>query len=146
MQCGRSRFDPWVKKIPWRRKWQPTPVFLPGKFHGRRNLVGYSLWVSKSQTGLSNFTHSLPHRKQTLYQLSYKGIYIVLYWDVIHISHSSFRAYHSVDSQSCAAIETINFRTFSSSQKEISYSLAITSYFSQSSSFPPLGNNWPFCL
>ena len=34
--------DPWAGKIPWRRKWQPTPVFLPGKFHGQRSLVGYS--------------------------------------------------------------------------------------------------------
>ena len=37
----------WVEKIPWRRKWQPTPVFLPGKFHGQRNLVGYSPWGHK---------------------------------------------------------------------------------------------------
>ena len=35
-------FAPWVGKIPWRRKWQPTPVFLPGESHGRRSLVGYS--------------------------------------------------------------------------------------------------------
>ena len=35
-------FDPWVGKIPWRRKWQPTPVFLPGEFHGQRSLAGYS--------------------------------------------------------------------------------------------------------
>ena len=35
-------FDPWVGKIPWRRKWQPTPVFLPGKSHRQRSLVGYS--------------------------------------------------------------------------------------------------------
>ena len=35
-------FNLWVRKIPWRRKWQPTPVFLPGEFHGQRNLVGYS--------------------------------------------------------------------------------------------------------
>ena len=41
-QCGRPRFDPWVGKIPWRRKWQSTPVFLPGESHGRRSLVGYS--------------------------------------------------------------------------------------------------------
>jgi len=34
--------DPWIRKIPWRRKWQPTPVFLPGKFHRKRSLVGYS--------------------------------------------------------------------------------------------------------
>ena len=36
--------DPWVKMIPWRRKWQPTPGFLPGKSHGQRTLVGYSPW------------------------------------------------------------------------------------------------------
>ena len=41
-QCRRLRLDPWVEKIPWRRKWQPTPVFLPGESHGQRNLVGYS--------------------------------------------------------------------------------------------------------
>ena len=41
---GRPRFDPWVGKISWRRKWQPTPVFLPGKSHGRRSLVGYCPW------------------------------------------------------------------------------------------------------
>ena len=35
-------FDPWVGKIPWRRKWQRTPVFLPGEFQGQRSLVGYS--------------------------------------------------------------------------------------------------------
>ena len=39
----RPRFDPWVGKKPWRRAWQPTPVFLPGDSHGRRSLVGYSL-------------------------------------------------------------------------------------------------------
>ena len=46
-QCRRCRFHPWVGKIPWRRKWQPTPVFLPGKFHGLRSLVGYSPWGRK---------------------------------------------------------------------------------------------------
>ena len=38
----RYKFDPWVEKIPWRRAWQPTPVFLPGESHGQRSLVGYS--------------------------------------------------------------------------------------------------------
>jgi len=38
----RRRFDPWIGKIPWRRKWQPTPMFLPGESHGQRSLVGYS--------------------------------------------------------------------------------------------------------
>ena len=42
LQCKRSRFDPWVGKIPWRRAWQPTPVFLLAQSHGQRSLVGYS--------------------------------------------------------------------------------------------------------
>ena len=41
---------PWVRKSPWRRKWQPTPIFLPGKSHGLRSLVGYSPWIAKSRT------------------------------------------------------------------------------------------------
>ena len=39
---GDTDFDTWVRKIPWRRKWQPTPVFLPGKSHVQRSLAGYS--------------------------------------------------------------------------------------------------------
>ena len=42
LQFGRPGFDPWVRKIPWRRAWQPTPVFLPGEPHGQGSLVGYS--------------------------------------------------------------------------------------------------------
>ena len=37
-KCGRTRFDPWVGKIPWRKAWQPTPVFLSGESHGQRSL------------------------------------------------------------------------------------------------------------
>ena len=44
---ARPGFYPWVRKIPWRRKWQPTPVFLPGEPHGWRRLVVYSLWCRK---------------------------------------------------------------------------------------------------
>ena len=47
LQWGRPGFNPWIRKIPWRRKWQPTPVLLPEKFHGRRSLVGYSPWGCK---------------------------------------------------------------------------------------------------
>ena len=43
----RYGFDSWVGKIPWNRKWKPTSVFLPGKFHGQRSLVGYSPWSHK---------------------------------------------------------------------------------------------------
>ena len=52
-QCRRHRrlwFDDRVGKIPWRRAWQPTPVFLPGKSHGPRSLAGYGPRVAKSRT------------------------------------------------------------------------------------------------
>ena len=41
-QCRRHRFNPWIRKISWRRKWQPTPVFLPGISHGHRTLACYN--------------------------------------------------------------------------------------------------------
>ena len=43
-QYRRCELDPWVGKIPCRRKWQPAPVFFPGKSHGQRSLAGYSPW------------------------------------------------------------------------------------------------------
>ena len=43
-QYRKGGFDPWVRKIPWRSKWQTTPVLLPGKSHGQRSLGGYSPW------------------------------------------------------------------------------------------------------
>ena len=46
-RCRRSRLNPQVGKIPWRRKWQLTPVFLPGKSHGQRSVAGYSPWGRK---------------------------------------------------------------------------------------------------
>ena len=53
----RHGFDPWVRKIPWRRKWQPTPVFLPGESHGQRSLVGYSPWGRK-ESDMTERTHT----------------------------------------------------------------------------------------
>ena len=47
LQCRRHRFQPWVGKIPWRRKLQPTPVIMPAKSHGQRSLAGYSPWSHK---------------------------------------------------------------------------------------------------
>ena len=46
----RPRFNPWVGKVPWRRKWQPTPVFLSGKSHGQRSRWATAHGVSKNQT------------------------------------------------------------------------------------------------
>ena len=42
LQCWRPRFDPYIGNIPWRREWQPDPVFMPGKSHGQRSPAGYS--------------------------------------------------------------------------------------------------------
>ena len=59
LQYGRPGFDPWVGKIPWRRKWQPAPGFLPGESHGQGSLVGTVHGVTKSRTRLSDFTYLL---------------------------------------------------------------------------------------
>ena len=59
-QCRRYRFDPWVGKMPRRRKWQPTPVFLPRKFQGQRSLMGYSLWGGK-ESDTTDHTHTRTH-------------------------------------------------------------------------------------
>ena len=64
LQCGRPRFDPWIWKIPWRRKWLPNPVFLPEELHGQRSLVGHSPWDSKE----SDMTEATEH----MYLLSYR--------------------------------------------------------------------------
>ena len=60
LECWRPGFDSWVGKIPWRRKWQPTPVPLPGESHGGRSLVGYSPWGSK-ESDTTEWLHSLTH-------------------------------------------------------------------------------------
>jgi len=64
-QCRRHkrwRFDPWVGKTPWSRKWQPTPVFLPEKF--QRSLAGYSPWCHRSQMQLRMHTHTTHNRNK----------------------------------------------------------------------------------
>ena len=58
LQCRRPGFDPCVGKIPWRRKWQPTPVFLPGEFPGRRSLAATVHGIAKSRIRLSDFSFS----------------------------------------------------------------------------------------
>ena len=68
--CQRRRygFDPWVRKIPWRRKWQPTPVFLSRKSQGQRSLVGYSQWGHK-ESYMSEHAHMYTHT-HTQYNIS----------------------------------------------------------------------------
>jgi len=63
-QCRRHRFNPWIGKIPQRRKWQPIPVFLPENSHGQRSLAGYSPWGCKESDTteqLSVCAHTYTH-------------------------------------------------------------------------------------
>ena len=70
--CGKGptpilEFEPWIGKIPWRRKWQPAPVFLPGKSHGQRSLAGYSPWGRKRvRHDLATKQHQHQHVKQLI--------------------------------------------------------------------------------
>ena len=64
--AGGSRFDPWVGKIPWRREWQPTPVFLPGEFHRQRSLAGDSPWGRKESDMTEQLSLSLATKIQNV--------------------------------------------------------------------------------
>ena len=58
----RLSFNPWVGKIPWRRTWQPTPVFCPGEFHEWRGLEGYGSWGRKELDMTEQLTLSLSYK------------------------------------------------------------------------------------
>ena len=72
-KCGRPGFDPWVGKIPWRRKRQSTPVLLPGKSHGQRSLVGYSPWGRKESDTTERLHFTLLHLLHQLPALAWKA-------------------------------------------------------------------------
>ena len=79
-QCQRHkshRFHPWVRKIPWRRKRQPTPVFFPGESHGQRRLAGYSPWSCKERDTTEQLTHTQSIGSQS--QTPLKRFVIYLY-------------------------------------------------------------------
>ena len=59
-----------VRKLPWRKKQQPTPVFLPGEFHGQRSLVGYSPWGHK-ESDMTEHAHTLPGSSEILIYLEW---------------------------------------------------------------------------
>ena len=61
-----TQFNPWIRKIPWRREWQPTPVFLPGKFYGQRSLVSYRAWGCKELDRTEQLTLPLSGYKRKL--------------------------------------------------------------------------------
>ena len=79
--CRRSGFDPWVGKIPWRRKWQPTPVLSPGESHGQRSLVGYSPWGHK-ESDMTEGLHDSQNTQKNRYGLDHLEEEYVA-WNVI---------------------------------------------------------------
>ena len=95
-QCRKCEFYPWVRKIPWRRKWQPTPIFLPGKSHGQRSLeatvqggarVKHDL-VTKPPPPL------LTYLKFTLLNKVYSSVVFSISWNYATITITKFLAFH----------------------------------------------------
>ena len=83
-------FDPWVEKILWRRKWQPTPVFLPGKFHGQRSQVGYSPWGHKRvRHDLETKQQQIVHRvvKYLKDNERHKPVQNQITWEDVPVAH-----------------------------------------------------------
>ena len=73
--------NPWVGKIPWRRKWQPTPIFLPGKSHGWRSLAGYSPWGPKESDMTERLHFLFFHFLQSLLNvLQYCFFFMFWFW------------------------------------------------------------------
>ena len=73
LRAKETWFDPWVRKILWRRAWQPTPVVLPEESHGQRSLVGYSPWGHKE---------SQPHGRVLVPKHSSKGFNLKSNWTI----------------------------------------------------------------
>ena len=65
LKCRVCGFDPWVRKIPWRREWQPIPVILPGEFHRQRSLVVYSPWGWKESNRIEWLSTSMDKSVQS---------------------------------------------------------------------------------
>ena len=67
-RCKRRGLDPWVRKIPWRRKWHHTPVFLSGKFHGWRNLADYGPWGYRESDTAEHTEYSIATPRKMIHQ------------------------------------------------------------------------------
>ena len=77
LQCRRPEFCPWIGKIPWRREWLSTPVFLPGEFQGQRILAGYSPWGRKESDVTKQLT--LKKKKLSFFHNEYSQTYVYMY-------------------------------------------------------------------
>ena len=78
LQCRRLGFDSWVGKIPWRKKWQPTPVFLPGEFHGQRKLSGLQSGGSQESDMTEQLNYYSPMEQFILYLRFFREWQILL--------------------------------------------------------------------
>ena len=78
----RPGFDPWVGKIAWRREWQPSPVFLPGNFHGQRSLAGYSPWDRKELDTNERLTLSLSSKSFIVLTFTFR---FLIYFELIFL-------------------------------------------------------------
>ena len=85
--CRSGRLNPWVGKISWRRVWQPTWVFLPGEFHGQRNLVGYSPWDHKELEATEPIWHTHSRHLKFPDQNIYSSSLFLINW---HITYKIF--------------------------------------------------------
>ena len=86
-QCRRHKrhgFNPWVRKISWRRKWQPTSVFLPGESHGQHNLEGYSPW---------GHTETPPNQLSTDNKFYYVALETMRVWECYSCSYKSSQTF-----------------------------------------------------
>ena len=72
-----------VGKIPWRKKWQPSPVFLPGESHGQRSLAGYSPWSRRQLDTPEQLTPPVTKSRQLDPSIIFMGIYITNYVDCL---------------------------------------------------------------
>ena len=90
LQCWRHRrcgFNPWARKIPWSRKWEPIPVFLPEKFHGQRSLVVYSSW-NCIESDMTESTHKKWVHTYSGILLSHKQEWIWVSWSEVDESRT----------------------------------------------------------
>ena len=91
-----TRVDPLVGKIPWRRQWQSSPIFLPGEFHGQRNLAGYSPKGHKESVRTQWLTFSLSLSLCNLTNKSHISVFAPKRGFIIQLTHKYLRKFRSV--------------------------------------------------
>ena len=83
-RCKRCGFDPRAREIPWRRAWQPTPIFLSGESHGQRSLAVYTLWGRKESDTTERLTHNA--KSAPIINAVYKIQKVLVNLDPAHVS------------------------------------------------------------